>query len=117
MEFNSNKSNGIKIPGLSSGLRNYFYLKLNIDSLDITFKQCDDFGIIFKPFLEIQITGQEAAKINTLEEEKLNLSFSSISNENDNSRYDKLKSFISGKSIINNSSKEKKFNFKAVNFF
>jgi hypothetical protein len=112
MEFNSIGTNANKFNfGLSSS--NDFYLKINIDSLDITYKQCDDFGIIFKPFLEVGVTGQELSKISTIEEEKLNLSYSSISNEGESSRYDKLKSFISSTSQ-QQGNKDKKFTFKTV---
>jgi hypothetical protein len=118
MEFNSVKTDAKNFVTFKEKCQTYFYLKIHIETLDITYKQCDDFGTIFKPFLELKIIGQEAFKINTIDEEKINLScdLSNISNDQESSKYDRMKSFISMKSNNNEGVKDKKYTFKTVNF-
>lgn len=50
-----------------------FFLKIWIETLEISYKLCDDFGNFFKPFVEV-IFDRQNKTINTMDEEKLNLS-------------------------------------------
>lgn len=50
-----------------------FFIKIFIETLEITYKLCDDFGNFFKPFVEVVFDNQNKV-LNTMDEEKLNLS-------------------------------------------
>lgn len=50
-----------------------FTIKIFVESLEITFKLCDDFGSYFKPFLELKFDDQTKV-LNFTEEDKLNSS-------------------------------------------
>lgn len=50
-----------------------FVLKITLETLEITYKLCDDFGNFFKPFIEIAFD-KTVKTLNTMDEEKLNLS-------------------------------------------
>jgi len=50
-----------------------FFIKIWIETLEITYKLCDDFGNFFKPFVEV-IFDKQSKVLNTMDEEKLNLS-------------------------------------------
>ena len=39
------------------------FIRLYLDYLEVNYKFCDDFGLVFKPFLEINIEGQEETKV------------------------------------------------------
>ena len=50
-----------------------FFIKIWIETLEISYKLCDDFGNFFKPFVEV-IFDKQSKTMNTMDEEKLNLS-------------------------------------------
>lgn len=53
--------------------REDFFVKIWIETLEISYKLCDDFGNFFKPFVEV-IFDKQSKILNTMDEEKLNLS-------------------------------------------
>jgi hypothetical protein len=64
------------------------FIRLYLDYLEVNYKFCDDFGLVFKPFLEINIEGQEETKVlpqsNFDGELEKSLNFSNISGVSDN---------------------------------
>jgi len=60
-------------------LGDFFYVQIHIESIDISYKLCDDFGSSFKPYLEITMPGNPTEEYHiftmvNMDEEKLNVS-------------------------------------------
>jgi hypothetical protein len=51
-------------------IRTHFYLRTYIDYLEVFYKSCDDFGLIFKPYIELKVSNIEPVKISNNDEEK-----------------------------------------------
>lgn len=45
-----------------------------VDQLDIEYKRIEDFGLTFKPFIEVNVAGSSPTQFNPPDEEKLNMS-------------------------------------------
>jgi len=100
-----------------------FYLKIYMDFLDVTYKLCDDFGAVFKPYVLITIPGNDPVKIPiyNIDEEKLNISDMGL-NESQNTSLNLSTSNIMGTQgsvyLNNNNNAEKKYLYKTMkNFF
>ena len=106
LDYNSVNLNTIKCENFLKSCNNYFYLNISVDYLEVIYKQCDDFGTIFKPFLEIKIIGQENFKVPIVYDDKIN---------NSDTSYDNNGNMIT-KSNINSKNKEKKYYFNDVNY-
>ena len=72
-ELESKNRSVRKLTNLSEIKCNDFFIKIWIETLEISYKLCDDFGNIFKPFVEM-IFDKQSKTMNTMDEEKLNLS-------------------------------------------
>ncbi len=67
-----------------TSLNSFFYVQIHIESIDISYKLCDDFGFSFKPYVEVSIPSNptEEFKVFNLDEEKLNISDNDIGGNN-----------------------------------
>ena len=50
-----------------------FFIKILIETVSISYKLCDDFGLFFKPLIQVQIDKQ-SIQITSCEDDKLNIS-------------------------------------------
>jgi hypothetical protein len=80
------------------GIKNNFFLRVYVDHFEVFYKQCDDFGLVFKPYIELLINGQSPVRITNNDEEKLNNSGISDINTSFNSstgEFNRLRSQMS----------------------
>lgn len=111
-EFNSEQTNNYSTED--------FYLKINIDYFDVTYKLCDDFGAVFKPYILLLMPGNEAVKIPiyNIDEEKLNISDIGGNGDSANTTLN-MSTYVNNQNtqistIQCNSSSEKKYFYKTV---
>jgi len=92
-------------------------IKIEVDSLEITFKHCDDFGAIFRPYIQINVPENDPVVIQIYQggnEDKLNVS--DVSN-NDSHNISQTLNLSGNGSILGGFGEygEKYYNFKEVN--
>jgi len=97
-------------------IKTNFYLRVCIEFIDVFYKQCDDFGLLFKPYIEVFLSGHEHSKIMNIDEEKLNNSgisedYSFTSDNTDNTRLKTRTSFITSNVTILKDGKNYSFKY------
>lgn len=93
-----------------------YYIRLYIDYIDICYKLCDDFGAVFKPYLEVAVGNGDSVKVSSSDEDKLNSSAISDIDLNNSMNNSIIRS---GGNICNTSTigKEKTIYFKSSHNF
>ncbi len=94
-----------------------FYLSLNVDTLDVTYKLCDDFGAVFKPYISLTVPGTEPVKfpIFNIDEEKLNVS-DIVNNDTSQNTSLNISNLGGGDRSTFININEKKYFYKAVRY-
>jgi hypothetical protein len=80
-------------------IKSHFYLSTYIDFLEVFYKSCDDFGLIFKPYIELQVSNLEPVKISNNDEEKTE-KLNATSGTNEDSINSEISDNRGGKSSI-----------------
>ena len=92
-------------------------LRIEVEYLEITYKLCDDFGLVFKPFIQILVSENDPVELYTVrtnKHDKLNMSDISMSDNNSSVLSQNLNLSGDGSILGGESSGCKIYSFKEV---